>query len=77
MKFPQKIAIFWRWWGQEGNVPNLGSTEQSTVVLIEIFICDAVLIWLNGNVSSNAFCVVETRLAHFLPDPIPPPKSNI
>ena len=31
---------FMRWWGQEGNVPNLGSTEQSTVALTEIILWD-------------------------------------
>ncbi len=44
-----------RWWRQEENVPNVGAIEQSTLVLIEIIIWDAVLIWLNGGVSSNAF----------------------
>ena len=44
-----------RWWGQEGNVPNLGSTERSTVVLIEIIIWDTVLIWLNEGISSSVF----------------------
>ena len=47
------------WWGQKGNVPNLSSTQQSTMVLIEMITWDAVLIWLNGGVSSNAFCVVK------------------
>ena len=42
------------WWGrQEGNVQNLGSTEQFTTVLIEIIIWDAVWIWLNGGVFSK------------------------
>ncbi len=33
-----KILPFMTWWDREGNVPNLGSTEKSTVVLIEIII---------------------------------------
>ena len=49
-------------------MPNLGSSEQFTVVLIEIIICDAVLILLNSGVSSHDFCHAQI-LAHFLPDP--------
>ncbi len=38
------------WWGrQEGNVQNLGSTEQFTRVLVSLIVWDAVLIWLNGD----------------------------
>ena len=45
-------------------MPNLGSTEKSTVVLIEGIIWNAVLIWLNGGVSS--IFVVETRFGTFI-----------
>ncbi len=55
--------------GREVNVPKLHSTLQSTVVLIEITIWDALLIWLNGGVSSKVDCVVIADLAHLLPDP--------
>ena len=55
-----------KWWGQVGNVANLSSLEQSTMVLIEIIIWDAILIWLNGGVSSNAFRIVEPRFAYFV-----------
>ena len=53
-----------RWWRREVNVPNLSSTEQSTVVLIKIIIWDAVLIWLNGSVFSKVFCVVAAPIWH-------------
>ena len=42
----------------EVNVSNLDSVEQSTVVLIEVIMWDAVLIWLNGGVSTEVDCVV-------------------
>ena len=58
-------------------MPNLGSSEQSTVVLIEIIIWDAVLIWLNSGVSSNVFCVAEPRFWHIFYLTLPPPKGNI
>ncbi len=54
-----------RWWGLEVNVPRLGSTLQSTVVLIKIIIWDAVLIWLNGSVSSQVDSVVARRFGTF------------
>ena len=44
-----EIIASMRWRGQERNIPNLGSK----VVLIEIIIWDAVLIWLNGDVSQD------------------------
>ncbi len=39
--------------------------RQSTVVLIEIVICNAVLIWVNGGVSSNTCCGVVPRFGTF------------
>ena len=47
---------------------NLDS-ENSLVVSIEITIWDAVLIWLNGGVSSKLIVILSTDLAHLLPDP--------
>ena len=55
-----------RWLGQEGNIPNLGSTEQSTVVLIEIIKdaachkCTEVPKWI---------VFLSQDLAQFFPDP--------
>ena len=66
-----------RWWCREVNVPNLCSTEQSTVALIGIIMWDAVLIWLNGGVSSKADCVVAVPIWHIYFLTIPPPKGNI
>ncbi len=44
--------------------------EQSTVVLIEIIIWDAVLIWLNDGISSNLpFELLSLDLIRFHPDP--------
>ena len=49
--------------GSGRNVPNL-------VVLIEIIIWDAVLIWLNDGVSlPMPFVSLSPVLVHFLPDP--------
>ncbi len=48
-------------------IPNLGSKEQSTVVLIEIITWKAVLAEYGG-VSSNAFCVIELGFSTFIPD---------
>ncbi len=61
------------------NVQNVGSAEQSTVVLIEIIIWNAALILLNGGVYSNAFFVfLRPDLAHFLlGSTMPPLKGNI
>ena len=50
-----------RRWGRELNVPNLGYTEQSTVVMINFVIWGAVLIWLNGGFSSKVDCVELQR----------------
>ncbi len=58
-------------------MPNLGSSEQSTVILIEIIIWDAVLIYVNNGVSSNDFCVPEPRFWHIFYQTLPPPKGNI
>ncbi len=55
-----------RWWGWEVSVPNLGSSEQSTVVLIEMIIWDAILISLNGGVSSKVDCVIAAAIWHIL-----------
>ena len=66
-----------RWWDQEVNVPHLGSTEHSTVLLIEIIIWDAVLIWLNGGVSSKLDCVVVAPIWHAFFLTLPPLKGNI
>ena len=49
-KWRAEIIPFIMWWGrQEGNVQNLGSTEQFTRVLVSLIVWDAVLIWLNGD----------------------------
>ena len=53
------------------------SQQNNSVVLIEIIICDAVLIWLNGGVPSNAFCVAETIFWHISYLTLPPQKGNI
>ena len=66
-----------RWWGREINVPNLSSTDQSIVVLVEVIIWDAVLIWFNASVSSKVDCVVEAPIWHIYFLTLPPPKGNI
>ena len=55
----------------------MGSTEESTVVLIELIIWDAVLIWLNGGISSTVNCVVAALIWHIYFLTLPPPKGNI
>ncbi len=58
-------------------MPNLGSTDQSTVVLIKIIIWDAVLTWLNGGVSSKVDCIVAAPIWHIYFPTLPPSKVSI
>ena len=48
-----------------------------TVVLIEITIWDAVLIWLNGGDSSKVYCVVAALIWHIYFLTLPSPKGSI
>ncbi len=56
---------------------NLGSTEESIVVLIELIIWDAVLIWLTDGVSSTVDCVVAALNWHIYLLTLLPSKGNI
>ena len=51
-------------WGEERDVLNLGSTEQSAVVLIEI-IWDVFLIWLNDHGIVSKVDAIEPKIFTF------------